>query len=171
MNARNIIQLNHFKVEHLEIHCPVMGGGEGDQDSGMSIDYEVYENEEHKEASLLQLSIKYTGEVREGVRRTPDVAIQVVGVFRLPGEAGENTREHMVRVNGGMILYGMVRGHLAALTGLLSCGSHILPTVDWLEVVKDVESRRPGVPPDPEPRRKAVKRKAPPRRKPTRPER
>ena len=69
-----------------------------------------------------------------------DSAIRAV--FRCPEGLPVPQMEGLVRVNGGTILYGALRGHIAALTGAFPQMSLNLPTINMLEVVKRIEENK-----------------------------
>jgi hypothetical protein len=49
--------------------------------------------------------------------------------------------QYLIRVNGGTILYGILRGEIAAFTGSFPGGKFNLPTVNMMEIVKDCEEK------------------------------
>lgn len=63
------------------------------------------------------------------------VEAKLDGFFRCPEDLPEPKREGLVRVNGGTILYGILRGQLSAMTGSFPPGPIILPTVNMREIV------------------------------------
>ncbi|MCK5841034.1 MAG: hypothetical protein KAH31_02615 [Candidatus Sabulitectum sp.] len=68
--------------------------------------------------------------------------MEIFGIFSFPSETSLNDMEGIIRVNGCTILYGLLRGHLASVTGAFPSGPYVLPTVNMLEVVKRIEESR-----------------------------
>lgn len=64
---------------------------------------------------------------------------QIDGFFLCPAEMPVPVRNGTIRVNGGTILYGLLRGQLAALSGSFPSGPYTLPTVSMLDVVRRKE--------------------------------
>jgi preprotein translocase subunit SecB len=68
--------------------------------------------------------------------------VEMEGIFSFPEDIEEKKMAYLCRVNGLTILYGILRGEIATLTGSFRNGKFILPTVMMQEVVKDVEARK-----------------------------
>jgi len=68
-----------------------------------------------------------------------EVHAQLDGFFRTPEQLDQPQKEGLIRVNGGTILYGLLRGQLSAMTGSFPNGPIILPTVNMAEVVRKKE--------------------------------
>lgn len=71
---------------------------------------------------------------------------EIVGFFTLPKDMDPDKREYQIRVNGCTLLYGILRGQLATVTGSFPGGKFILPTFMMQDVVADVEKRRAATP-------------------------
>lgn len=67
---------------------------------------------------------------------------EIVGFFRFPADSKEDIMQGLVRFNGCTILYGILRGQLANITGSFPHQKMILPTVMMEEVVKDIEREK-----------------------------
>ncbi|MCK5132862.1 MAG: hypothetical protein KAR40_11995 [Candidatus Sabulitectum sp.] len=102
-----------------------------------SIAYSVAKNQDDEYNYKLTLGVKV---VPEGFGWSIDV--EIVGIFSFPKGTSISDMEGIVRVNGCTILYGLLRGHLASVTGAFPSGPYVLPTVNMLEVVKRIEGSR-----------------------------
>ncbi|MEX2381721.1 MAG: hypothetical protein WD490_05010 [Opitutales bacterium] len=71
---------------------------------------------------------------------------RIQGVFRFDEGLEEQKMQYLVRVNGGTILYGILRGMLATMTGAFPEGRINLPTIMMQDVVRRVEERRNSKP-------------------------
>ena len=67
---------------------------------------------------------------------------EIVGLFRFPEDSTEETMQGLIRLNGCTILYGILRGQLANITGAFPRQKLILPTVMMEEVVNEVEREK-----------------------------
>ena len=72
------------------------------------------------------------------------IDMEIAGIFTFPEGISAGDREGMIRVNGCTILYGILRGHLASVTGAFPSGPYVLPTVNMFEVVKRIEESKSG---------------------------
>lgn len=99
-----------------------------------AITYSVAKNQDDEYNYKLTLGVKV---VPEGFGWSIDV--EIVGIFSFSKGTSISDMEGIVRVNGCTILYGLLRGHLASVTGAFPSGPYVLPTVNMLEVVKRIE--------------------------------
>ncbi len=88
---------------------------------------------------------------------------EIVGFFRFPEGTKEEVMQSLVRLNGCTILYGILRGQLANITGSFPRRKMVLPTVMMEDVVKRIEekkaqARQANAPPKKKPAKKAAKK-------------
>jgi hypothetical protein len=67
---------------------------------------------------------------------------RMLGFFWFPPEVPDDRIPYLIRVNGCTILYGILRGVVASLTGMFPEGPLALPTIMMQEVVRDIEANR-----------------------------
>lgn len=67
---------------------------------------------------------------------------EIEGYFKCPDSWEISLREGMIRVNGGTILYGLLRGQIAAFTGSFISGAFLLPTINMNDVVRQAEEAK-----------------------------
>ncbi len=81
----------------------------------------------------VSLSIRYSGAAKKAF----SIKVVATGAFHWVGgydqKEGDSFRAW---VNGGTILYGLVRSTVAEITGISDCGKVILPTVLMIDIVK-----------------------------------
>lgn len=70
------------------------------------------------------------------------ISAQIEGQFLFPEGVDPQKMAWTVRLNGCSILYGVLRGVLSGITGGMKHGQSILPTVNFVEVVKSIEEKR-----------------------------
>ena len=102
-----------------------------------SISYSVGKNQDNEYNYKLTLGVKVIPEEFGW-----SIDMEIVGIFTFPEGTSAGEREGIVRVNGCTILYGLLRGHLASVTGAFPSGPYVLPTVNMLEVVKRIEESK-----------------------------
>jgi len=102
-----------------------------------AIAYSVAKNQDDEYNYKLTLGVKVVPE-----RFGWSIDVEIVGIFYFPKGTSISDMEGIVRVNGCTILYGLLRGHLASVTGAFPSGPYVLPTVNMLEVVKRIEESR-----------------------------
>jgi hypothetical protein len=62
----------------------------------------------------------------------------IEGFFKFPESFSDEERNYLIAVNGGTILYGILRGQLSMISGSFPQGKFVLPTVYMDEVVKNI---------------------------------
>lgn len=137
MINEQIIQLETFHMSkvHIEfVHTEGEPLPAGPTEHSMTIDYNVAiraDDDRRYRLSLL-VSVNPNG---SGMR----IESQIDGFFQCPVEMPVPVRNGTIRVNGGTILYGLLRGQLAAISGSFPSGPYILPTVSMLDIVRRKE--------------------------------
>ena len=71
-----------------------------------------------------------------------EMECQIAGLFSFGEGTSEDEMQQLIRINGGTILYGILRGHVATVTGCFPGGKFTLPTVMMQDVVQGVEAEK-----------------------------
>jgi preprotein translocase subunit SecB len=66
----------------------------------------------------------------------------IAGLFSFVDRPPEKEMQTLIRINGCTILYGILRGQIALITGSFLGGKFNLPTVMMQDVVKSVEAEK-----------------------------
>ena len=80
-----------------------------------AIGYDVAQNAEAPDHYRLTFRVKVQEKDVDGRDTGYYVEAHIVGYFSFPASVSEEDREYLIRVNGGTILYGILRGHIASL--------------------------------------------------------
>lgn len=67
---------------------------------------------------------------------------EIVGFFSFPEGTADDVMQRLIRLNGCTILYGILRGQLANITGSFPRQKLILPTVMMEDVVNQIEREK-----------------------------
>lgn len=137
------VQLEEFFVTRLRIdwHQP-LPEAEAEALSGeMDVDYKVMRHKEEKNRYQMQLSVS-AGPRKEAAKAGWVVDARVEGYFVFPDGLERELMEMAIRLNGGIILYGILRGQVAAATGSFPAGKFVLPTIAMQDVIARKEGRR-----------------------------
>lgn len=100
----------------------------------LDVECQFCPQKEDKEKYVVKLSVNYSGKAKKAF----SLRIFVNGYFRWRG--GYEQKEgngFLAWVNGGTILYGLVRATVAELTSSSECGRVVLPTVMMVNIVND----------------------------------
>jgi hypothetical protein len=134
-----ILQLKSFRMVRLAINGHAFfqptEGGELTIETG----YDLLNNNEVPEMFMLILRV---GGEYPGTPHPLRFDLHIAGEFEVPASVERDARGSLVAYNGGMILYGMLRGQFAMATGSFGMGSILLPTLNWAETIRHVEEKR-----------------------------
>ncbi|HOF40840.1 MAG TPA: hypothetical protein PLD73_12270 [Candidatus Hydrogenedentes bacterium] len=140
----DILQLEDFYVTRLSAtwHAPEPPSeGQVQFESKYTIDYDVLRRKD--DARLFALRFRFRLEShKEGKAAGYDIDSEIMGLFRFPESMTEDEMQRLVRVNGSVILYGVLRGEVAAFTGSFPGSKCILPAVYMPEIVERIENQK-----------------------------
>ena len=139
MSTKPVCEMLSYNLTHILADWAMPN--EGDPSScAVNIGYDVAQNAEAPDHYRLTFRVKVQEKDADGRDTGYDVEAHIVGYFSFPASVSEEDREYLIRVNGGTILYGTLRGHIASLTGLYPAGPLMLPTVMMHDIVMDIEA-------------------------------
>lgn len=133
-----ILQLEHFFLIKMDMECKFPETEPEDPEPTVKhsfrVDYKVGRRTDDPNRFRLSLLLDIEPEEYGW-----EVHAQLDGFFRTPEDLDQPKKEGLVRINGGTILYGLLRGQLSAMTGSFPDGPIILPTVNMAEIVRRKE--------------------------------
>ena len=139
MSTKPVCEMLSYNLTHILADWAMPN--EGDPSScAVNIGYDVAQNAEAPDHYRLTFRVKVQEKDVDGRDTGYYVEAHIVGYFSFPASVSEDDREYLIRVNGGTILYGTLRGHIASLTGLYPAGPLMLPTVMMHDIVMDIEA-------------------------------
>ena len=107
--------------------------------SQVSMNYDVMRRRTDKRLFALVLRFQF-GPEKDQPQAGYAIDAEIAGLFRFPESLSEGDMQKLIRINGGMILYGILRGQIAGFTGSFPHGKFTLPAVYMPDVVATVES-------------------------------
>lgn len=141
----NILRLENYFVSSLSIKWHGLKNpdesGTADVVSVSTFDYEAFQNEDDEDEFGLRMSYQ----LKPADPQNPEgysIAVDIFGMFRLPGNVEFDEGQHVLRVNGCTILYGILRGEIASAMSSFPGGRYLLPTVNMAEEIQAMEDRR-----------------------------
>jgi len=138
---KKLLQLDDFFMARLHVDWR----GAGEESSTLSqnpdIDYRIGRNQDNRRQFAMELSVQaFSGKAPEEPGYEIDARIQ--GVFSFAEDATEEEMNYLIRVNGATILYGLLRGHIAAMTGAFPGQKLVLPAVYMQELIPEIHKRK-----------------------------
>lgn len=137
-------QLEEFFVTRLHLdHRDIKGSEKGKpMQLGYGFDYTVgqHKNEEHRYRMAFRVLAEEFAENEQPAGLKLDC--EIVGFLALNPALDKAEREKLVRLNGVSILYGILRGIVATMTGTFPNGKLNLPAALPADVVNQVEEQK-----------------------------
>jgi preprotein translocase subunit SecB len=112
----------------------------GSVDIDFLFDYDVLRHTSEKNRFRLAFRLAAKSKTPAPVDYSLDT--EIVGFFHFSEDSSEETMQSLVRFNGCTILYGILRGQLANITGSFPHQKLLLPTVMMENVVTDIEREK-----------------------------
>lgn len=135
----NILHLENFVMRRLNILWHDMGSI---QTVSMTteISYELFRDPDNDNRYRLDLKVRIfpKGKVKHGY----EIETLITGIFVVPELDDYTGVDFSLRVNGATILYGILRGEIATVTGSFPGHKYLLETVNMKQLVTDTENRR-----------------------------
>jgi preprotein translocase subunit SecB len=103
-------------------------------------DYKVGRHKTEKDRYRLAFTVSAKSSTPEPIGYLLDS--EIVGFFRFPEGIDQKKADYLIRVNGCAILYGILRGQVANLTGNFPQKKLLLPSLMMREVVDGVEKQK-----------------------------
>jgi preprotein translocase subunit SecB len=105
-----------------------------------SFDYEIGRHKTDVNCYRLEFRFNVAPGTPEPVGYVIDT--EIVGFFRIAGNTSPEKADYLALLNGCTILYGILRGQIAALTGCFPQEKFVLPSVMMEDVIRDVEQQK-----------------------------
>jgi preprotein translocase subunit SecB len=137
-----VIQLLNFKLIRMSVDVDPFKNISGDLTFNVETGYDVFVGTGDPCLFMMLLRVKGAAFSQDGGNTGPSLEVHAVGEFRVPAGIDDAKKDALVKFNGGMILYGLIRGQLAMVTGAFPFGSLLLPTLDWQATVREIESKK-----------------------------
>ena len=123
--------LNDYKISALQFvanpRIPVT--------KSLEVECQFCPHKDDKEKYIVKLNVKYSGGKAE---KSFSLHVFVNGYFRWRGGYEQKEGDGFLAwVNGGTILYGLIRATVAELTASSECGRVLLPTVMMVDIVRN----------------------------------
>ena len=142
----DVLQLNEFFLTKLNIKW--IEAEKKSEEIICSIDYDVARNIQNNRAFKLILRCSIYPKLSkdsEVIYSGYEIETEIVGIFYFPEGFDEGDMQLIIRDNGCRILYGILRGEIASITGSFHNGKFTLPTVNMRRIIIDTERNRKKV--------------------------
>ena len=129
-----VLDLDEYVVERLSVESNPSFSMEKDVDCELKILPEIAQHAEVDTLFKVGIDIRVRGNSR---RNAPySISLRILGFFRFADKTSVETRRKMLATNALPILYGVARGVVAQLTAQCVSGKYILPTINFVELIR-----------------------------------
>lgn len=137
-----VCELNNFFLRNLEVK-----GGDKIKSESISMscgfDYDLFCGDNDCRQVRMVLRVFIEPDKDEDTQTCPyEIKAEIEGFFTFSDELSDEQMGYLTRVNSMTILYGILRGEIANVTGSFPSGKFLLPTVMMQDVVKEIEERK-----------------------------
>jgi preprotein translocase subunit SecB len=108
----------------------------------LTCDYNVAYNAQDNSMFKMELSVRLSQVGKQQADVGYIIEADLVGLFSFPTEVDAEDRQMLVRVNGINLLYGTLRGILANMSGVFPSERLVLPAINPMDIVQQVETRK-----------------------------
>lgn len=109
----------------------------------ISFDYDLAAAVEDEHRIKMEMSFSMNAAPEEEPSRCPyAIDAVIVGYFKFPQDLEDKQIAYLCRVNTMTMLYGILRGQIATMTGSFPHGKFTLPAVMMQDVVIQIEKRK-----------------------------
>ena len=116
------------------------------QAARISFDYDLATAVEDDHRIKMEMSFSLTAPPEEESLTCPyAIDAAIVGFFKFPQDLEDQQIAYLCRVNTMTMLYGILRGQVATVTGSFPHGKFTLPAVMMQDVVNKIEQRKQSV--------------------------
>jgi len=129
------LQLDEFFLTRLQLNW-CSGKHQDDVPYKLVFDYEL--GRHNDEPKRFRLTLQVSMQVDQGYRGL-SIDAEILGFFSFPADTEENDMQYLVRVNGATILYGLLRGQVAMVSGSFPHGKLNMPPVIMCDVLREVD--------------------------------
>jgi preprotein translocase subunit SecB len=132
-----ILDLIGFRLKGIRISL----GDNTDKEGQIGLRYEQEVNPNNHRQYKLVMKVKYVPPFAEGKPTAPEAEGEIEGFFQVPENTPEERKEHIAKLYGCAMLYGVLRGQFSIVGGSFNSGTVILPALNMAEIIQTVEER------------------------------
>ena len=121
-------------------------------------DYQIKRNADDPHEFSLTFIVRDDPTTKTSNPQAYKLDLRIIGFFRFDEGTEEKQMQYLIRFNGCAILYGILRGMLATMTGTFPEGAIRMPTIMVDEIVKKVEAKNLPKAPKKKATKKAAKK-------------
>lgn len=130
-----LLNFEEYFVEEISVKTNPQFEKKGQNEGEIAISFDI-KRKDMEPRFMIPMEIKLNHSKKDSFNAPYQVMLKITGFFSFPKGTDEETIHKMIGLNGLSILYGVARGVVAQATGNCPHGKFILPSVNFIELMK-----------------------------------
>ena len=140
-DIRKIFHLDHFFISKMHVEWSNAIPENEKKSSNPWIDYDVLRNEKNPLLFMMRLAVDALY-MDKPEKCGYCIKTEILGFFSFSEDAKEEEIQYLSHLNGLQILYGILRGQIALVTGSFPMGIYTLPSIYMEDVIREAQERK-----------------------------
>ncbi len=134
---QTLLNINDYVVDELTVRGnPTFRKSEKEQKGQLDIGLSFKRKHKEPRSFMISMVIEISKSKDAGANYPYYVYLRIDGFFEFSEKADEETMQKMISLNGVSVLFGIARGVVAQVTANGAHGKFILPTINFVEMIK-----------------------------------
>jgi preprotein translocase subunit SecB len=142
-----LLEIDEYAIDGFNLQANLDYDGEKDYVPALDVDFGIGRASTGEPRFEIRLLIGLNQEDEQFAQAPYRIKLAIVGYFHFPDGTEEDTINKMIAPNGLSILYGIARGTVSHMTGCSRFGKVVLPSVNFIELIKAKEGEEKAKPP------------------------
>jgi preprotein translocase subunit SecB len=135
-----LLNFEEYFVEEIYVKAKPKFEKKGRNEGEIAISFDI-KRKDMELRFMIPMEIKLNHSKKDSFNAPYQVILKITGFFSFPKGTDEETIHKMIGLNGLSILYGVARGVIAQATANCPHGKFILPSVNFIELMKSKMKR------------------------------
>jgi len=132
-----LLEIDEYSIDGFNLQANADFDGEKESPNALNVDFNIGRSTTGEPRFEVRLFISLNQKDEQFAQAPYRMDLNVVGYFHFPDDTDEETIKKMIAPNGLAILYGIARGTAAHMTGCSRFGKLVLPSVNFIELIKE----------------------------------
>ena len=131
-----LLEIDEYSIDGFNFQVNPSFNGEKESHNELDVDFNIGRATTGEARFEVRLFISLNQKDEQFAQAPYRMNLNVAGYFHFPDETEEDTIKKMIAPNGLSILYGIARGTVSHMTGCSRFGKVVLPSVNFIELIK-----------------------------------
>lgn len=137
-----LLEIDEYFVDEFSLEVNPVCAFKEEYDSDFDVDFSIARSSDGKPKFEVKLFLEVNKKDEIFSKAPYRIDLQVTGYFHFDEGTDENKIKTMITPNGLAILYGIARNLVSQMTGVGRYGRFLLPSVNFIEIIKDKAKRQ-----------------------------